>query len=109
MNLSMIIGDTNIYDLSVTRSNIPVDLTLSQITMTIRRPSDNVAVITKTIGDGIMLVDAPGGKAQISIPPSDTVSPFADGGYKFDIKVIEASGVVSTVAYGSMQAIKVAA
>jgi hypothetical protein len=98
-------GDTLDYDLTVTESGVPVDLTLpsTQIWFTgkvNKASADNQATWQKTIGSGITVTGA--GTARITLLPADTEN-LADGTVVFfDTQVKLPTGRVQTPFEGSI-------
>lgn len=86
-------GQTAVFDIVVKRNGAIVNLTGASLTWVAREgsPSSGPIRITKTIGDGITVVDAPAGKAQLTIAGVDTSS-LAEGFLYYDLKLIAGYG-----------------
>ncbi len=67
-------GLLSTFDIVVARANVAVNLTGATLTWNARRlsPSGEV-VISKSIGTGIVVIDAPAGKAKLTLQAVDTV------------------------------------
>jgi hypothetical protein len=68
-------GDGEIYLLTMTEDDAPLDLTDAEMWMTAKRhirDADADAIFQKTVGDGITITDAEGGLATVELIPGDT-------------------------------------
>lgn len=98
-------GDDEVYQLTIRDANEqPVDLTGASLWFTAKRSfehSDAEAVLQKTIGAGITLVDAVAGRADVKIDAADTAGLEARPvPLVWDCQLRSASGDVSTVDAG---------
>lgn len=96
-------GDDVTFSVAVTSSGTPVDLESTQsITFTAKRrmsDPDSAAILSKTVGAGIEVED---NVAQVTIDRADTQD-FDDTVRLFwDVEVIDAEGLVHTVASGRL-------
>lgn len=66
-------GQSGSFTVTVKRNGAVVDITAVQLRFEARRnPADAAAVITKTVGSGIVIVDGPAGVASINIDVADS-------------------------------------
>lgn len=98
-------GDTIQLLVPVTRNGSPVDITDAQFYFTAKRSktdADVNAIIQKSSGDGISILDASGGMAVIVIQPEDT--DFLDDEPRLycDVQMVEADGTTTTIARGRL-------
>ncbi len=96
-------GDTIIIQATVNQGGVAVDLTGYEIKFTAKKSiSDNdSAGIQKSVGSGIVVVNAARGEIDITIAPADTIQNTTDVTYVCDIQLKKA-GVISTVAIGTL-------
>jgi hypothetical protein len=104
-DLSITRGDTRTFTHTITRSAVAVDLTgatLSFMVKTDAYQADVDAVITKTIGSGIVVSAPATGVAVTTVLPANT-SGLAAGrlDYIWELVMTEANGVVTTVERGA--------
>jgi hypothetical protein len=105
-DLTAVRGDTNEYDVTVTRDGSALDLTGATLKFTAKRSmddSDLQAVFQKTIGSGIVVTDEPGGLATLTVDPADTSSLPAPRSFHYDLELTESDGRVTTVAIGQLR------
>lgn len=100
-------GDDKTYEATLTDgAGVPIDLSAlagTDLTFTVRRrPHTATALVTKTIGAGITVTDAPAGKCTVALAAADT-SGLGNWRQTFgwDIQAIIA-GKTSTVAEGKL-------
>jgi hypothetical protein len=111
MNLQAVRGDTNIYDVTVLRQNVPVNLTGAKMWFTAKsdpRSGDPVAAISLNSTEDIYQVtpvDLPHGKFQVKLNPTDTDTLAADA-YIYDVQIVETDGVVTTIASGVLHIVQ---
>jgi hypothetical protein len=92
-NLEMYAGDTNNISVSITdHDGAPLNLTGAAIEYKAG------ASLTKTVGVGITITDAPGGICRIEIDPIDTAA--LSGYYYHQLVVTNVGGDISTVLTG---------
>ena len=100
-------GDDETYELTILAADQqPVNLTGAQLWFTAKRShhhSDAEAIIRKTIGAGITVVDAAAGRADVKVDAADTAGLPADQlQLVWDCQLKDASGQVSTVDSGRL-------
>ena len=66
------------------------------------RSDDTTAVFTKTLGAGIVVTDAVGGLATVTISHADWSAYTGRGALVYDVEVTTAAGKVSTVLKGGI-------
>jgi hypothetical protein len=93
-NLHVIRGDSQVFELTLT--GLPVGgLTDADLTFTVD------GLVTKTLGDGIVVTDAPAGEATITIDAGDTGgAPDHPRSYPYDVQVTFSDGTVKTPVRG---------
>jgi hypothetical protein len=101
-------GDTIIMDAAVSQGGIALNITGYSIWFTAKpNIADNdltSGVIQKTIGSGIVVVDAAKGLIRITIAPADTANITQDTIYQCDVQIKNtATGEISTTAKGTMK------
>jgi hypothetical protein len=99
-------GDGEIYQLTLTDDDEPLDLTDAEIWMTAKRhirDTDADAIFQKTVGDGITVTDDTGGLATVQLEPADT-SGLAARTVRlvYDVQVKLASGRIVTPLKGRL-------
>jgi hypothetical protein len=107
INLSAIRGDTEVYELTLTDGESPLDLTAADIVFTAkRRLADTDFLFQKVIGDGIEIDDDPTtGLATLTIEASDTGDLPSHATYlAYDLEVTVAD-VVKTPLRGRLRVI----
>lgn len=96
----MFSGDTK--DLNVTvlnQDSAVVDLTGASVDFTISKKPGGAALVTKTVGSGIVLTDPTNGVMDITLNPADTVS--LKGAYHYQCRVTDVSLRETTVLFGT--------
>lgn len=102
-DLSFTRGDTAVYAFAVTMDGSALDLTGATVVFSAKRAlADSAALITKTIGNGLTLIDAEGGRVDLTFNPADTRDLEAPLTLDWDLEVTEASGYVSTPMTGTL-------
>lgn len=103
---TMFRGDSLRLYLAITRDGSPVDLTGGKLWMTAKRsPADTDAMAVFQVSspaDGISIVDALGGLAEIRVPPEATSSLTSVTKLTYDIQLKEAVGLVTTLETGAL-------
>lgn len=105
-DLDAVRGDTNKYDVTVTRDGAALDLTGATLKFTVKRSLDDAdadAVFQKAIGTGIVVDDVAGGLATLTVAPADTSALPAPRSFHYDLQLTESDGRVTTVAIGSLR------
>ncbi len=106
MDLELIRGDSQIFTITVRDSNgVVVNLTGAYLWFRAKRKMSDVdedAVITKTTGAGIVVTNAAGGIATISISTANTDG-LMPGSYRYDVQVKDAANEVNTVLRGRLR------
>jgi len=107
-NLTLIRGDTNIFDATVTLNSAPLDITTYDVWCTAKYSKDDTDIaalfqLTKT-GGAITVVGANNNVARINIPASATLALTADVSVFYDVQIKAAgvNGQITTVAEGTM-------
>lgn len=99
-------GDTIRFLVTVTRNGSPVNLAGASMWFTAKlNPSDDdddATTIQKTIGNGIAVTSEAGGLAVVTLEDEDTDGLNAATDYYCDVKLLEASGIRTTIATGRM-------
>lgn len=106
-DLEAVRGDTNIYEITVLRENLPVDITNAKIWFTVKNnktDDDGDAVIAKNTTDHntqvVKLSPATAGKVQLILSHDDTKDFTSDQALYYDVQMRELNGVLTTVASG---------
>jgi hypothetical protein len=99
-------GDTHILDMSVSQAGEAVNLTGYTITFTAKKDIKDAdaapTTIQKTLGSGIVVLDAPTGKIRITLNSADTATfPDVVTTYVADVQ-IKKDGITTTVASGTI-------
>jgi len=103
--LTMYRGDTRRFTLTIKRNGAAEDLT--GLTGTgLSFTTKGAAVISKTIGSGIVLTDAAAGIATLTLLPADTSALTNGATLSFDVQLITLGGDVETIATGILQVLK---
>ena len=109
-SISMHSGDTRVLEITVVDENqAAVDLSAADVTWALsKKAADEVlpkgsALLTKVVGNGIAIVDAVTGRADVTIDPSDTEALAGD--FYHELQVV-LGGAVSTVLYGTVTIVK---
>jgi hypothetical protein len=94
-------------DAAISQGGVALNITGYSIWFTAKSNiADNdvsAGVIQKTIGSGIVVVDAAKGLIRITISPADTANITADTVYQCDVQIKNIStGEISTTAKGTM-------
>jgi hypothetical protein len=99
-------GDTVVFNMLVTKSAVAFPLTGCEIWFTGKyayKDSDLAAVFQKTIGDGITVTNALGGRAALALIPSDTHGlPAVKTLLLWDVQLKDADDMIYTVASGNL-------
>lgn len=95
----MTAGDTKVLEVEVLDDDgDAVDITGTSIRFEMARfATDAAALVTKTSGDGIEIIDGPAGRFDVTLDPEDTAT--FDGSYYFEAEV-EDGASISTVLRG---------
>ena len=103
-------GDRHVFDLALTDgAGAPLDLTARSLRFTAKTriaDSDADAVLVKTIGDGIELVDADEGTATLTIEPDDTSDIDLPRTLIWDLQVEDGAGDVRTPLRGKLAIVR---
>jgi len=109
-SISMHSGDTRKLQVTIVdESSAAVDLTSASIIWALsKKAADEVlprgsAIVTKSIGDGITVIDAVTGRVDILIDSADTASLAGDFYHEMQLTL---GGSVSTVLYGTVTIVK---
>lgn len=109
LRLAMMRGDTHAFPVTLYDSDgSPLDLDLlSDITFTAKIAyDDDTDSITKTLDDGIDIVDAAAGTCTVTLQPADTSGLTYSRRFVWDIQVVEdydyATDATKTVARGHL-------
>lgn len=107
-NLRIVRGDTFSLTLTVTRDGRPLDLTgalglwLTAKTVVDNALDDAAAVFQKTLSAGIVVTDALGGVARVTIASVDTNTLSPGTTLHFDVQIKTANGDILTVVVGTI-------
>jgi hypothetical protein len=100
-------GDTNIYNVTVLRSDQPLDITGSKVWMTAKHfktDTDAEAVFQiNSDSQDIDIYDPLKGRIQIHVLPVHTASLLEDEVLYYDIQLKEASGQITTIGQGKLE------
>jgi hypothetical protein len=105
VNLTMTRGDTEEFNLTISRFGSLVNLTGAKIWMTAKRAYTGSTVFMKTseAGEGIVVTDAPNGAAKVTLAVADTeVLPAETFELIYDVQVKTAAGLVFTPIDGTL-------
>jgi len=82
-----------------------LDITSATVTWVLKRNINSTALVTKTVGSGIVLTTPASGIITISIDPADTAAVFSAEGKPFyhEIELTDVSGNVTTVLFGTFE------
>lgn len=107
MNLKFILGDTEEIDgIVIDSAGIVQDISGWAFWFTMKKQDseeDSAAVLQKTVGDGIAIVDASLGKYKVTINPSDRSALRAKTVYRFDIQAKDSETRIVTLVQGSVE------
>jgi len=111
-NFSHHSGDSRTLELTINdEDGAALDITTAtEITWALsKKVSDSVipkggALITKTLGSGVTLIDGPTGRADVAITPEDTADMKEDD-YYHEVQ-LELGGDTSTVLFGTVTLLK---
>jgi hypothetical protein len=95
----MTAGDTKVLEVTVLDGDgEPVDITGTTIRWQLARlATDDTPLITKSVGDGIAIVDGAAGRFDVTLDPEDTAE--LGGSYYYEAEIDDAD-VISTVLSG---------
>jgi hypothetical protein len=102
------VGDSLQFDIFVYTSpakDVPFDLTGATVEMLLldNRTSPTVSV-TKTVGDGLTIINLEGGHVRVNLGPADTLLLGPFGGILFyDVKLTDVAANVFTVSSGDIE------
>ena len=100
-NLTMHAGDTKTIDIAFTDGGTPVIITGASIAFAVAWRPGGPAILTKTVGAGIVITNAAGGLARVTLSPADTAT-LRGGYYYYEAECVEAGGTEWTGAYGTL-------
>jgi hypothetical protein len=98
-------GDTVPFDITVTLSGAPYDLTGTTLFFTLKRRAaalDAAALISKQTGTDIAIVNAAAGTARLVLSPTDTAAPPLNVELYFDLQLKTTAGDIYTIASGAI-------
>ena len=100
-------GDTPTFTITITRSDVPVDITTALLWMTAKyklEDPDGAAVFQKVSpSGGIVLSDPTNGIAKATLEPGDTTGIAVPSPLFYDVQMKEADGTITTVANGRLR------
>jgi hypothetical protein len=103
--ISMYSGETRYINIAITdadNSNIPLNITDYQINFLAHM--NGIPMIEKSIGNGVSVINAPSGTAQITLNTDDTKT--LSGDFLFEVEVVSPADEVSIVTFGRMKITK---
>jgi hypothetical protein len=113
--LEMVRGDTLTIDVHCEKPDpatgvlLPINLTGAKVWFTAKRfvTDDDLhaKVQVSTTGGGVVVVNAPGGVARVTVPAGSTAPPVLPDDpidLAYDVQVLEASGALTTVQRGTL-------
>jgi hypothetical protein len=103
-NIKVLKGDSIVLKLTIKRGTVAVNLTGASLWFTAKTgvAQADPGVFQKTIGSGIVVTDAAGGLAQVTIAPADTSGLTVPTTLLYDIQLLESTGTKTTVASGNL-------
>lgn len=100
-NFDMFSGNTKVIKVVVRdQDDAIVDLSGATATFVLMRAPGQSAIISKTVGSGIVITDAVNGLLEITIDPADT-EPLR-GAHSHELEITDAGGRKSTVLFGTI-------
>jgi hypothetical protein len=99
-------GDTWywLFELTLEDMETPRDITGAQFRFTVKEdttdPDDEASVVGTTADGRCQVIDGPGGKVTVKIPPAAT--DVAPGHYLYDLQARDGAGDVWTPMYGAL-------
>lgn len=95
-------GDSRTLEVTVTDedSNVVVDITDCDVFWVVSRVLGSASLLTKQVGTGITVVDAPAGRFDIQLDSDDTQE--LQGSYYHESRMIDDTGAISTILSGSL-------
>jgi hypothetical protein len=106
-NLTFIHGDTEELELVITdKSDVVQDITGFTFWFTIKKDNanpDDAAIMQKTIGNGIEIIDAEVGKILVTVNPSDRALVSLGRVYNWDLQLKDAAGRIKTPRKGTVE------
>ena len=98
-DFTMFSGDTKVLRVTATEADgSPLNLIGIDITWVLAKKVTAPAILTKTIGAGITVTDAPNGIFEVNLTPADTAD--LKGSYYFEAQ-IDDNGAISTILTGT--------
>lgn len=110
-DLTVIRGDTNIYDVTIVRSNAALNLTAAKIWFTAKEDPDDADLaaaiaLNSTDNPTKVVKTLPAqGKCQIALTPTET-APLDQDAYYYDIQILETGNIITTIASGILRVVK---
>lgn len=109
-NISIIRGDTNRFEISVTSDldGSVVDLTGASVWFTLKKSRDDTdenKIFQKTVGAGVLIADPAGGVVRVTIEASDSVSLSPLRLYAYDLQVKTATNDIFTPISGTVSVV----
>ena len=99
-DFEIVSGDNSSVQFDVTnQSGAVVDITSATATWALARRNHSTTLVSKTVGDGITIVDGPNGVLLVSLDQTDTAS--LSGDYYHELQIVQSSGRKTTAAYGT--------
>lgn len=100
-NFEMFSGNTRVLKVTVLdQDEAIVDLSGAAATFVVMRAHGQPAIITKTVGSGIVITDAVNGLLEITLLEADT-EPLR-GVHRHELEITDASGRKTTVLFGNI-------
>lgn len=95
-------GDSRTLEVTVRDedSDVVVDITDCDIFWVVSRVLGSASLLTKEVGSGITVVDAPAGRFDIALNPDDTQA--LHGSYYHESRMIDDTGAISTILSGAL-------
>jgi hypothetical protein len=102
VDFSMFAGDSKVIKVTVNdEAGAAVDISAASIRWQLAVNAGAVPLLSKALGSGIALADAPAGKFNVTLDSADTQN-LNGGSYYYEAEIID-SGIVSTVLTGNVQ------
>lgn len=98
VDITMHAGERKEIDITFTDEGAPVDVSTAAVTFVVAHAPGNPALVTKTIGTGITVINGPAGVVRVVLEPADTADRF--GRFYHECRVTESGPVPWVGTYG---------
>jgi hypothetical protein len=101
--ITVVCGDTVQLNMTVTdETGAPIDIAGMLVKWAMGKSAQGPRLLSKTVGQGIVITDSPNGAFAVFLTPNDTLL-LTPANYYHEFELTDGSGNVSTVARGSLQ------